>query len=678
MVDHASEYVALPVGTVVIQESAFSLVELIVAVGIVGVLVTLAWPRYQEFMVQARRGEAKSNLSHLSSLQTAYKVDHYSYYMGPAMTGSNGIGYREGAPRSNRGFHSCDPELDEDKGLCNYLGFYPEAVGELRYFYRFTAGTAIASAASDRDGKHIYPDCRGGGAAECGYTSGDALTLALSGNNRPVVCRNVTKYCPVGAGGGGGGGGVTPPPCPPTPCPPGQVPAPWPVCCTPSCGMCQPTSSTSAWTPDYSARCSSETSLRQTANVTQSWNPPPACPTITCRASTTEQTTRVTQGGTAPICIGTPGVPNNACPCEPSDTRPCCVGGCTKDTSSEGDCNLVDTTIDLDNKWICNSYACEKTVTTTYTPDPPCAPTTETVGGNVFGNKNLTCDSESDGICTQWGPTVWGNCSEVSSGVCQEAGSATRTCNNPCPNRQVICRTGKEERRPCTCPTHLCVGGEFDNETTSAAKGLCDDTDTADTEHEYVFLADPDRDGSYACECKEIPPRTPQCTDKETGQPIPATGPTDCRGHKVWHDAPTCKCECDPDNIAKDACDDATNHRWDASECKCEVIDGTQTAQLCFSSIYEDNFKGTVGNMGWTNADVRGWEALKEAIDENWDLGTHARTWERVYKKLQCGGNPYPGNASVKTFIGLLLDNSYGAQGCSDPNAIFTVTWTCS
>ena len=116
-------------------KSAFSLVELMVAGAIVGILVMLALPRYQAFTVKARRGEAKSNLSHLRSLQAAYKIDYFDYYRGAPMIGVKGIGYKDGLGRT--GDHACAADPEVDKGLCNHLGFEPEALGELRYFYQF-------------------------------------------------------------------------------------------------------------------------------------------------------------------------------------------------------------------------------------------------------------------------------------------------------------------------------------------------------------------------------------------------------------------------------------------------------------------------------------------------------------------------------------------------------------
>ena len=180
--------------------AGLSLVELMVAVGIVGILAAIAMPRYKSFLVQARRGEAKSNLSHLASLQEMYKVEHFKYYDGPAMTGVNGVGYMDGS--GNVG-NCSDPNTGDDEGLANKLGFRPDNCDGLRYFYQFanSGATIIASAASDRNKRFIYPDCSGYHAQEeCGYQYGDAVTLAMS-DGKPTVCRNITKYCPLGVGG---------------------------------------------------------------------------------------------------------------------------------------------------------------------------------------------------------------------------------------------------------------------------------------------------------------------------------------------------------------------------------------------------------------------------------------------------------------------------------------------
>ena len=189
-----------------IKVGGFSLVELMVAVSIIGVLAALALPRYHSMIAQARRGEAKANLAHIASLQSVYKVEHWTRYYGTAMTAGNGIG--------NGG--SCADPATGDIGLNNKLGFSPDGCSELRYFYYLVPSReeAIAYAPSN-DGKYIYPDCRGGSPiippSPCDYDHGDVVKMSLN-DGKPTVCRNITKYCPTDLGGS-----IRPTP-PPPPC----------------------------------------------------------------------------------------------------------------------------------------------------------------------------------------------------------------------------------------------------------------------------------------------------------------------------------------------------------------------------------------------------------------------------------------------------------------------------
>ena len=191
--------------------AGFSLTELMVVVGILGILATIAIPRYNSFIVQSRRAEAKSNLQQFAVLQEAYRAEHGGYYYSSSM-GTKGVGYKDGL--GVEGDCIDYPDAD-DKGLTNRLGFRPKACDELRYVYKLRTGgnTVIASAASDANKRHIYPDCDGAASCfECGYDKGDALRLEMS-NATPVVCRNITKYCPDGADCTGGGGGSGTPSC---------------------------------------------------------------------------------------------------------------------------------------------------------------------------------------------------------------------------------------------------------------------------------------------------------------------------------------------------------------------------------------------------------------------------------------------------------------------------------
>jgi type IV pilus assembly protein PilA len=57
----------------------FSLVELMVVVAIIGILAALAVPKFQNFQAKAKQSEAKSNLSHIYTLEQTYSAENDTY-----------------------------------------------------------------------------------------------------------------------------------------------------------------------------------------------------------------------------------------------------------------------------------------------------------------------------------------------------------------------------------------------------------------------------------------------------------------------------------------------------------------------------------------------------------------------------------------------------------------------
>lgn len=57
----------------------FSLIELMIVVGIIGVLATIAMPKLNVFMAKSKTAEAKVNLDHIYTLQMAYFGDNNAY-----------------------------------------------------------------------------------------------------------------------------------------------------------------------------------------------------------------------------------------------------------------------------------------------------------------------------------------------------------------------------------------------------------------------------------------------------------------------------------------------------------------------------------------------------------------------------------------------------------------------
>jgi prepilin-type N-terminal cleavage/methylation domain-containing protein len=65
------------------RQAGFSLVELMIVVGIIGLLATLAVPRFQQFQAKARMAEAKNMLNHIYTLQESYHLDTNVYIAFP-------------------------------------------------------------------------------------------------------------------------------------------------------------------------------------------------------------------------------------------------------------------------------------------------------------------------------------------------------------------------------------------------------------------------------------------------------------------------------------------------------------------------------------------------------------------------------------------------------------------
>ena len=134
----------------------FSLIELMAVVAIIGVLVSLAIPRFRVFVARARMSEAIHNLGVIDRLQKSYNL-HFQ------MLGDDEVWWNTGLIGRNDGTSECDDSTD-GTGLKNKLGFRVENCAKLRYFY--TGGTDTDSARNGSGGGainyRIYPGCADG------------------------------------------------------------------------------------------------------------------------------------------------------------------------------------------------------------------------------------------------------------------------------------------------------------------------------------------------------------------------------------------------------------------------------------------------------------------------------------------------------------------------------------
>ena len=163
--------------------AGFSLLELMVVVAILGILATVAVPRFNIFRARGRQAEAKSNLGVIYTLQETHSIHHETFYDGAALgqadamnTYATAIGFR--GSTQNGGQSICPS---------NKLGFTLANCEQTRYGYYITGGTensftAIAHAPSDTNvlNKRVFPGCDG--------TKAGTVTVDPTGSPATVQC----------------------------------------------------------------------------------------------------------------------------------------------------------------------------------------------------------------------------------------------------------------------------------------------------------------------------------------------------------------------------------------------------------------------------------------------------------------------------------------------------------
>lgn len=118
----------------------FSLVELMVVVAIIGILASIAIPRFKTFQAKARQSEAKNNLAHVYTLEEAYHGDHDKYSL-------------------------MDPIGREHcTGSSNDLGFEVKPCAKARYTYSVDIADTVEfeglAESGDRAQNQIMPGCQ--------------------------------------------------------------------------------------------------------------------------------------------------------------------------------------------------------------------------------------------------------------------------------------------------------------------------------------------------------------------------------------------------------------------------------------------------------------------------------------------------------------------------------------
>ena len=80
------------------KQSGFTLVELLIVIGIIGVLAAIAVPNFISYQARARRSEAYANLSAVARLQTSYHAERGEYFEAgawPNYVANGGLGSKK-------------------------------------------------------------------------------------------------------------------------------------------------------------------------------------------------------------------------------------------------------------------------------------------------------------------------------------------------------------------------------------------------------------------------------------------------------------------------------------------------------------------------------------------------------------------------------------------------------
>lgn len=112
------------------RKNGFTLIELVIAVGMIGLLAAIAIPNFMRYQARARRGEAYANLGGIARSERGYFAEKGIYYEALTQPNPGGGGANLGAMT-----HGWDAAAEAEFAA---LGWEPE--GRVRYAYDINTG----------------------------------------------------------------------------------------------------------------------------------------------------------------------------------------------------------------------------------------------------------------------------------------------------------------------------------------------------------------------------------------------------------------------------------------------------------------------------------------------------------------------------------------------------------
>lgn len=163
------------------------MVELMAVVAVIGILVSLALPRFRTFIARSRQAEAAHNLGHIRTLQKSYNLRWQGF-------GADDVWYYGDLGGNGTSQDTCST----DRYKKNELGFRLEDCEKARYTYDVALGEtwSFGRAWNNGTSHHIYPNCSGAGKEDTMYICKEAASLCNSaGAGGLKVVSDIVKEC---------------------------------------------------------------------------------------------------------------------------------------------------------------------------------------------------------------------------------------------------------------------------------------------------------------------------------------------------------------------------------------------------------------------------------------------------------------------------------------------------